>query len=111
MSLVWVKTGAGREVLVDTGKIPVTKSGKHSVYVRPEHLSAKARRALKIQLGVDIDSESSLRRYMKDHDLRFVDRGEKVDKDGKTRKEWIKDTRPGERGRNPTAKSHGYSHW
>ena len=109
MALVWVDTGAGRQRLVDTGKSE--EKSKHSVYVRPDHLSAKVRRALKIQLGVDIDSESALRAHMRANDLRFVDRGESVDKVGRTRKEWLRETRAGDRGKNPVAKTNGYSHW
>jgi hypothetical protein len=109
----WIQVGEGRWRLVDTGATAegTRDNARSTPYVRPERLSAKARRALKIQLGVDIDSESALRAHMRDNDLRFVDRGEAVDKTRAERQRWLKETKPGDRGQSPVAKEHGYSHW
>ncbi len=109
MSLIWVEVAPGRQRLIDAGV--KTAAGSNAPYIRPEHLSPKARRALRIQLGRDFDSESSLRAYLKANDLRLIDKGEKVDKDRKTREAWLKDTKPGERKGGPHVGSHGYNHW
>lgn len=109
MSLVWVDVGAGRQRLVETNQRHTTDSS--APYVRPDRLTAKARRALAIQLGVSFDSESALRRHMKDNGLRFVDRGEKVDKVRRSREEWIAGTEPGKRGKAPHVRSTGYAHY
>lgn len=107
--MVWVEVAPGRQRLVDTGaKVADDATG---VYVRPEHLSPRARRALRIQLGRDFDSESSLRSYLKANDMRLIDKGEKVDKVRRSREEWIKGTKPGERGKAPHVMPSGYSHY
>lgn len=91
---VWVDVGPGRQRLVDVDAKPV--KGVSAPYVRPEHLSPKARRALRLQLGRDFDSESSLRAYLRDHDMRFVDKGDNQDKGRKRMQEFMRETRPGD---------------
>jgi hypothetical protein len=109
VSRVWVEVSPGRQRLVEVDT-PAT-GGSNAPFIRREHLSPKARRALRIQLGRDFDSESSLRAYLKQNDMRLIDKGEKVDKDRKTREAWLKDTKPGQRKGGPHVGSHGYNHW
>ena len=107
MRLVWVKTAEGRERLVDLD----FKAKSDRNISRRETLTAKARRALRIQLGRDFTTESELRAHMKQNNLRFVDRGEPQEIARRGTEEYLRDTRPGKRGKNPIAKAHGYSHW
>ena len=95
MANVWVPVGAGRWRLVDTGATAVA-SRQGAPFVRNERLSPKARKALKVQLGRDFDSESSLRAYMKDNDLRFIDPGDNQDKGRKRMAEFMRETKPGD---------------
>ena len=70
-------------------------------FIRKEHLSLKERKGLRLQLGRDFDSRSSLEAYMKDHDMRFIDKGDRQDRARVRMKEWMRDTEPGNRGRPP----------
>lgn len=91
VALRWVKVGEGREVLMDDTPKPEAKSAP---FVRNERLSPKAKRALEIQTGRKFDSESSVRAYLRDNDLRIVEGSE-----GRERRKWIKGTKPGDRGK------------
>lgn len=102
----WVKVAEGREVLVpDDYEEPKSVAAP---FVRNEHLSAKQRRALRIKLGRDFTSVSELRAHMRDNDLRHVEKGDAVDRASTLRREWIRDTKPGQRGRNPACGPKGY---
>lgn len=89
--MIWVEVVPGRWRLVDDKK--KTDPAVAAPFVRQERLSAAARRTLKIQTGKDFDSESAARAYMRDNNLRIVERGE-----ARSRREWIKGTKPGDRG-------------
>ena len=90
--MIWVEVVPGRWRLVDDKK-KSSEPAPCSPFVRNERLSPKARRALKIQTGRDFDSESAARAYMRENNLRIVEGGE-----GRSRKRWVKGTKPGDRG-------------
>lgn len=106
----WVQVTEGRWRLVD-GDGPPSDPKKPAPFVRNEHIDPAERRKLAIQLGENFDSESALRRYLKDNGMRLRERGDKMDTIRKARKEWLRDTKPGQRGRNPVAGPNGYSHY
>lgn len=100
MSGKWIPIGAGRWRLVDTSATAVA-SRSDAPAILSDHLSLKERRGLKMQLGRDFDSRSRLNAYMKDHDMRFVEKNDRQDRGYRRMKEWIRDTKPGDRGRPP----------
>jgi len=107
--VIWVEVVPGRWRLVDDKK----KSADPSVpapFVRNERISPEERRKLGIQLGENFDSESSYRRYLKENGLRQREKGDRLDQIRDARKAWFKDTKPGQRGKNPIAGPMGYSH-
>jgi hypothetical protein len=105
----WIEIAPGRYRLVDTGATAVA-SRVDAPFVRNEHISPEERRKLALQLGERFDSESALRRYMKDNGLRLREKGDRMDKIRTARKAWLADTKPGQRGKNPIAGPRGYSH-
>jgi hypothetical protein len=106
---VWVEVAPGRSRLVDTDERPEALRVA-APFVRQERLTAKSRKKLKMQLGRDFDSESQLRAYMRDNGMRFIDNGEKCDDVRRKRKDWLRNTKPGERGKNPFVGPMGYGH-
>ena len=100
----WVDAGAGRKRLVDMDAVAV-QSDRNTTH--RDTLTAKDRRSLKLQLGRDFDSMSAVRAYMKLHDFRFIDKGDRQDRARTRMKEWIRDTKPGERGRTPFKSTRG----
>ena len=104
MRLKWIKTAEGREVLVDLD----FKGGlADKNLTRRDTLTAKEHRGLKLQLGRDFDSMSQVRAYMKANDMRFIDKGDRQDRARTRMKDWMKNTKPGERGRTPFSSTRG----
>ena len=103
----WVEIRAGRWMLVsdepkskgDPGRAPL---------VRNEHLTARAKRALYLQTGKKFDSESQVRAYLRDNNLRIEEKGEPNDIMRREDKKWLRDTKPGQREKNPLIGFRGY---
>ena len=104
MRLQWVDVGAGRQRLVDID----FKTPEDRATTTRETLTAKERRSLRIRFGKDFKTESELRSHMKANDLRFLEKGERQDRAKRMTKEWLRDTKPGERGKCPMADATGY---
>lgn len=85
-------------MLVDLDALPPSEDKN---LTRRDTLTEKERRGLKLQLGRDFDSMSQVRAYMKLHDFRFIDKGDRQDRARQRMKEWARETKPGERGRPP----------
>ena len=110
MARVWVEVGAGRWRLMDADDGASTTT-EAAPFVRPDRIGKDEQRKIALQLGVRVDSESALRRHLKDNGMRLRESGDRMDKIRKERKQWLRDTEPGKRGKNPTAGPSGYSHY
>ena len=107
MRLQWVDVGAGRQRLVDLD----FKGNADAPLTRRDTLTQKERRGLYLQTGKKFGTMSECRAYMKANDMRFIDRGDRQDRARKRMKEYMRDTKPGDRGRAPflskDSKRHG----
>lgn len=106
--MVWVEVAPGRQVLVDTGR----KAQKaDQTLSRRECLTQKERKSLYLQTGKKFTTESEARKYLKSQGMRLEERGEPNEAARREQREWLRDTRPGERGPTPNVQSNGYVRW
>ena len=104
MKREWIQIANGRWRLVDMDAAP--KATDRNL-TRRDTLTAREKRGLYLQTGQRFGSMSECRAYMKANDMRFIDKGDRQDRARTRMKEWVRDTSPGNRGREPFKSTRG----